>query len=108
MFIIHVLLVYSDGIQNFLAMFFVNLFTNGKFVTIFSFLFGVGFQWGLGLYGKLFPATGLLIVVALLPVQAWLSRWWLANFMFGPVEWLWRYWTYGQAPPMRRISQVDA
>ena len=28
---------------DFLAMFFVNLFTNGKFVTIFSFLFGVGF-----------------------------------------------------------------
>jgi len=67
----------------------------------------VGFQWGLGLYGKLFPAAGLLIVVALLPVQAWLSRWWLTHFVFGPVEWLWRYWTYGQPPPMRRISQVD-
>ena len=58
----------------------------------------VGFQWGLGLYGELFPAAGLLVVVALLPVQAYLSRWWLINFAFGPVEWLWRYWTYGQPP----------
>ena len=66
----------------------------------------VGFQWGLGLYGELFPATGLLVVVALLPVQAYLSRWWLTNFAFGPVEWLWRYWTYSQPPPMRRISEV--
>ena len=28
---------------DFLAILFVNLFTNGKFITIFSFLFGVGF-----------------------------------------------------------------
>jgi uncharacterized protein len=64
----------------------------------------VGFQWGLGLYGKISLPAGLLIVVALLPVQAWLSRSWLAHFKFGPAEWLWRYWTYGQAPPMRRAK----
>jgi len=67
----------------------------------------VGFQWGLGLYGKLSPAAGLFIVVALLPVQAWLSRWWLTRFVFGPVEWLWRFWTYGQAPPMRRHRFIE-
>lgn len=73
---------------------------------LFTYFVGafVGFEWGLGLYGELFPAAGLLVVVTLLPVQAYLSRWWLTNFAFGPVEWLWRYWTYGQQPPMRRYS----
>ena len=63
----------------------------------------VGFQWGLGLYGNISLPAGLLIVVALLPVQAWLSRWWLTHFVFGPAEWLWRFWTYGRAPAMRKL-----
>ncbi|MEJ2129759.1 MAG: DUF418 domain-containing protein, partial [Woeseiaceae bacterium] len=58
----------------------------------------IGFGWGLGLYGKVLPAAGLLIVVALLPLQALASRWWLSRFDFGPFEWLWRYWTYGRRP----------
>lgn len=65
----------------------------------------IGFQWGLGLYGKMFPAMGLLIVVGLLPVQMFFSRWWLRHFQFGPVEWIWRYWTYGQPPPQSRKKQ---
>lgn len=62
----------------------------------------ISFQWGLGLYGQVFPATGLLIVVALLPVQMLASRWWIGRFAFGPFEWLWRGWTYGRLPPIRR------
>jgi uncharacterized protein len=62
----------------------------------------ISYQWGLGLYGQVFPAVGLLIVVALLPVQMFASRWWLDRFNFGPFEWLWRSWTYGLFPPMKR------
>jgi uncharacterized protein len=62
----------------------------------------ISFQWGLGLFGTVFPAAGLLIVFALLPAQMLASRWWLSKFNFGPFEWLWRSWTYGQFPPMRR------
>ncbi len=61
----------------------------------------ISLQWGLGLFGEVFPTAGLLIVVALLPVQLLVSRWWLNRFAFGPFEWLWRSWTYGQFPPMR-------
>jgi len=43
---------------------------------------------------------GLVIVVVLLPIQMVVSRWWLQRFVFGPFEWLWRYWTYSQPPPM--------
>jgi len=62
----------------------------------------ISFQWGLGLWGRVFPAAGLLIVVALLPVQMLASRWWISRFSFGPFEWLWRGWTYGRFPPIRR------
>jgi uncharacterized protein len=34
-------------------------------------------------------------------IQVPLSHWWLANFRFGPAEWLWRTLTYGKRQPMR-------
>ncbi len=68
----------------------------------------ISYQWGLGLFGEIYPAAGLLIVAALLPVQIIASQWWLARFTFGPFEWLWRAWTYGKFPPMRRQLQADA
>ncbi len=54
--------------------------------------------FGLGLFGTVFPAAGLLIVLALLPAQLIASQWWLSRFNFGPFEWLWRSWTYGRFP----------
>jgi uncharacterized protein len=66
----------------------------------------ISFQWGLGLYAKVFPAAGLLIVVALLPGQMFASRWWLSQFNFGPFEWLWRCWTYGRLVPMKRQADI--
>jgi uncharacterized protein len=62
----------------------------------------ISFQWGLGLYGQVFPAVGLMIVLVLLPLQMLASRWWLNRFAFGPFEWLWRAWTYRRFPPMRQ------
>jgi len=62
----------------------------------------ISYQWGFGLYGQVFPVTGLLIVVLLLPVQMLASRWWLSRFAFGPFEWLWRGWTYGRFPTMSK------
>jgi len=66
----------------------------------------ISFQWGLGLYGNVYPYMGIVIVIALLPVQLIMSHWWLSKFAFGPCEWLWRYWTYGRPPPMRRNSEL--
>lgn len=64
-------------------------------------------SWGLGLYGEILPAVGVALTIALLPLQMWASRWWLAHFAFGPVEWLWRAATYGQLPTMRRRSETS-
>jgi uncharacterized protein len=67
-----------------------------------SLIFGwVFYGYGLGLFGKLGAATALMIGVAVYVAQVIISRWWLARFNFGPVEWLWRTLMYGQKQPMR-------
>lgn len=51
------------------------------------------------------PLVGLVLALALFLGDAWLSRWWLTRYRYGPLEWLWRSMTYarwqswrGQAP----------
>jgi uncharacterized protein len=43
----------------------------------------------------------VLFVVAVFAAQVAFSHWWLARFRYGPMEWLWRGFTYRQVPPMR-------
>jgi uncharacterized protein len=51
---------------------------------------------GLGLVGRL-PIWGFYgYAVALYSAQALFSRWWLAGHAQGPMEALWRRWTYGR------------
>jgi uncharacterized protein len=59
------------------------------------------YNYGLGLYGKVGPALGLVLTVAIFLVQIPLSVWWLKRFRFGPMEWLWRSLTYAKLQPMR-------
>ena len=55
--------------------------------------YGVGF----GLVGRL-PLWGIYgYVVVLYTLQLLFSRWWLARHAQGPMEALWRRWTYGRA-----------
>jgi uncharacterized protein len=57
-------------------------------ITIF---YGLGF----GLGGRLGPTYFLPLVLAILAGQTLFSRWWLARHRFGPMEGVWRKWTYG-------------
>ena len=59
------------------------------------------YGYGLGLFGKVGPAAGATLAVAIYAVQIPLSGWWLRRFQFGPVEWLWRSLTYLRIQPMR-------
>ena len=52
--------------------------------------YGVGFGWA----GRLRPLAFYAFAVALFAVQVGLSRWWLARHAQGPMEALWRRWTY--------------
>ncbi|MFN3639405.1 MAG: DUF418 domain-containing protein [Flavobacterium sp.] len=55
----------------------------------------------LHLYGKLSPMTCLALVLIVFPLQALFSKWWLSQFRYGPVEWLWRSLTYRTIQPFK-------
>jgi len=57
-----------------------------------------------GQYGEISRAPQAVIVIAILVLQFYLSRWWLSRFQFGPVEWLWRSLTYLKRQPMRIVA----
>jgi uncharacterized protein len=66
---------------------------------VFGFIF---YGYGLGLFGRVGTVRALAIGVAVYLLQIAFSRWWLARFRFGPLEWAWRSLTYGEPQPMRR------
>ena len=59
------------------------------------------YSYGLGLYGRVGPALGVVMALGLFALQAWLSVLWSRRFRLGPLEWVWRAVTYGRAPAMR-------
>lgn len=59
---------------------------------------------GIGIVARLGPIhlpTGLLLTFVVFAAQLWASRRWLAQFRFGPLEWLWRSLAYGRPEPLR-------
>ncbi len=62
-----------------------------------------------GMYGEISRGPQILMVVGIIAMQAVLSRVWLNNFQFGPLEWVWRSLTYWKIQPMRiEAKTVDA
>ncbi|MEO6154225.1 MAG: DUF418 domain-containing protein [Thermomonas sp.] len=62
--------------------------------TLFFYGYGLG-HWGMG------RAWQLVFVVVVFALQIAFSHWWLGRFRYGPMEWLWRWTTYGRRPGMR-------
>jgi uncharacterized protein len=59
------------------------------------------YGWGLGLFGHLRPAElPLLVICAWLAMLVW-STAWLARFVIGPMEWLWRSLSRGKTQKIR-------
>ncbi|EMD83204.1 DUF418 domain-containing protein [Pacificimonas flava] len=54
--------------------------------------------FGLGLHGRLSIAQLWGVAAVILAVQLVASRLWLSRFAFGPLEWIWRWGTYGRRP----------
>ncbi|MGN6150984.1 MAG: DUF418 domain-containing protein [Lysobacteraceae bacterium] len=73
-------------------------------------LIGVALFYGTG--ADLGPQGGLplrfAVWIALFGAQALFSRWWLARFRLGPVEWLWRSLAARHRLPLRRATTPDA
>jgi uncharacterized protein len=63
------------------------------------------YGWGFGLWGRMGPALGLVLAFAIFfVIQVPLSLWWLRRFDMGPMEWVWRYLTYGHRPVMTHAA----
>ena len=74
-------------------------FTNYILQSVLSVLLFYGI--GLGLYGKVPPFSAVILAVFLFIFQVFLSTWWLNRYHYGPLEWIWRTFTYGERPPWR-------
>jgi uncharacterized protein len=73
--------------------------------TLIGFLFyGIGF----GIAGRIEPALSAVLALAVFAVQVAVSTVWLRYFQFGPVEWIWRSFTYQRRIPMRVNSLAGA
>ncbi len=61
------------------------------------------FGFGLGWYGRIGPAYGSVLALAIWIVQVIWSNLWFRGLglKFGPMEWLWRTLSYGRLQPMR-------
>lgn len=62
----------------------------------------VFYGFGFGLYGELQRYQLYYVVAGIWLFQLVASPLWLARYRFGPLEWLWRWLTYGEQPAMRR------
>jgi len=65
----------------------------------------VFYGFGFGLYGELRRHQLYYVVAGIWLVQLIVSPLWLRRYRFGPLEWLWRWLTYGQKPAMRRAAE---
>lgn len=58
-------------------------------------LVGAFYGIGLGLWRRVSHTTALLLAIAVFALQVPLSAFWLRRYSYGPVEWVWRQFTYG-------------
>jgi uncharacterized protein len=77
---------------------FTNYLMQSSFLTLFFYGYGLGHYGEYG-YARLLGLTAMVWCAQLL-----FSVMWLRYFRFGPMEWVWRCFTYGRIQPMRRRS----
>jgi uncharacterized protein len=63
------------------------------------------YNYGLGLYSKISVATGTILAVTIFLVQAYISTIWVRNYHYGPVEWIWRMFSYWKIPKWKKFTK---
>jgi uncharacterized membrane protein YeiB len=76
-----------------------NYLTQSLICAIYFYGYALG-HWGMA------RARQVLFVVVVYAAQIAFSHWWLSRFHYGPMEWLWRGFTYWHVPPFRRESSL--
>jgi uncharacterized protein len=62
----------------------------------------------LELFDHVTPTTALVMTVVVWIFQIIFSSWWLSGHKFGPIEWVLRWFTYGQTIAIKRdIEQIE-
>jgi uncharacterized protein len=74
-----------------------NYLTQSLISATFFYGYAMG-NWGMP------RAQQVLFVLVVYSAQIAFSHWWLSRFQYGPMEWLWRGFTYWQVPQFRRQS----
>ncbi|WLR42088.1 DUF418 domain-containing protein [Bacillus carboniphilus] len=77
--------------------------TNYLAQTVITFIIFYGF----GLFGQITLSQGVIFSIILYILQIAFSYIWLKNYQFGPMEWLWRWLTYGKKPAMKKRMEVE-
>ena len=75
-------------------------FTNYLLQTVLA--TSIFYGHGLGLFGRVSRVEALGVVTGIWALQVPLSVLWLRRFRYGPVEWVWRWLTYGRREPLGR------
>ncbi|WP_080847377.1 DUF418 domain-containing protein [Cytobacillus gottheilii] len=60
------------------------------------------YGYGFGLFGEISVVTGTVLVFIIYTIQLLFSRFYVKRFNYGPVEWLWRSFTYWELPKMKK------
>ncbi|ARF18266.1 DUF418 domain-containing protein [Sporosarcina ureae] len=54
------------------------------------------YSYGVGLYGKVDIVTGTWLAIGIFAIQLIVAQVWLTKFRMGPLEAVWRKWSYGK------------
>ncbi|EAZ83208.1 DUF418 domain-containing protein [Algoriphagus machipongonensis] len=77
--------------------------TNYIFQSVFGLI--IFSSLGFGLYEKLSPMASFIIAIIVFLIQVIYSKIWLSYFIYGPLEWAWRCFTYLKIFPIRLTKQ---
>lgn len=69
-----------------------------NFLSIFIFS---GFGFGIAFNHPLDACYYYLFALIIYIIQIFFSKWWLSQYYYGPIEWLWRQLSYGKRLPIK-------
>lgn len=63
------------------------------------------YSYGFGLYGQVSYTTSFILIFVIYGLQSLASYIWLKHYRFGPMEYVWRWFTYSKRSAMKRQGE---